>query len=77
MADKYQKVRNVSEKAADNEVRITERKPLGNYVKYILSQFRERNANEVILRSMGKTMDKIISIAEIVKYRVKGLHQIN
>ena len=74
MADKYQKVRNTYEKAQDNEVRITKRKPLGNYVKYVLSQFRERNATEVTLRSMGETMDKIVSVAEIIKYRVKGLY---
>ena len=67
MADKYQKVRNTSEKAQDNEVRITKRKPLGNYVKYVLSQSRERNATEVTLRSMGETMDKIVSVAEIIK----------
>jgi DNA-binding protein Alba len=73
----YRKVRNKSEAAADNEVRITKRKPLRNYVTYVLSQFRERGANEVVLRSMGETMGKIISVAEIVKYRVKGLYQIN
>jgi DNA-binding protein Alba len=77
MADKYRKVRNTPEKAPDNEVRITKRKPLRNYVTYVLSQFRERAATEVTLRSMGETMDKIVSVAEIVKYRVKGLYQIN
>jgi DNA-binding protein Alba len=77
MADKYRKVRNQPEKAPDNEVRITKRKPLRNYVTYVLSQFRERNATEVTLRSMGETMDKIVSVAEIVKYRVKGLYQLN
>ena len=74
MAEKYRKVRNTPEKAPDNEVRITKNKPLRNYVTYVLSQFRERNAVEVTLRSMGNTMDKIISVAEIVKYRVKGLY---
>lgn len=73
----YRKVRKDGEKAPDNEVRITKRKPLRNYVTYVLSQFRERNATEVTLRSMGETMDKIVSVAEIVKYRVKGLYQIN
>jgi len=77
MSDKYIKVRNTAEKAPDNEVRITKRKPLRNYVTYVLSQFRERNATEVTLRSMGETMDKIVSVAEIVKYRVKGLYQVN
>jgi len=77
MSNAYRKVRNTAEKAPDNEVRITKRKPLRNYVTYVLSQFRERNATEVTLRSMGETMDKIVSVAEIVRYRVKGLYQIN
>ena len=77
MADKYRKLKNLSERAPDNEVRITKRKPLRNYVTYVLSQFRERGATEVTLRSMGETMDKIVSVAEIVKYRVKDLYQYN
>ena len=52
-----------------NEVRITKRKPMSNYAKYVLSQFRERHATSVTLRQMGKNVDTIVSVAEIVKYR--------
>lgn len=48
-----------------------------NYVTYVLSQFRERGATEVTLRQMGREIDKIVTVAEIIKYRVKGLYQIN
>jgi len=37
MSEKYHKVRNTSERAPDNEVRITKRKPLRNYITYVLS----------------------------------------
>lgn len=72
MSQAYRKVRNTSEKAPDNEVRITQRKPLRNYVTYVLSQFRERGATEVTLRAMGNTMDKIVSIAENRQVQSKG-----
>ncbi len=78
MAQAYRKVRGPQERPTDaNEVRITKKKPLGNYAKYVLSQFRERGATEVTLRQMGRNLDTIVSVAEIVKYRVKGLYQIN
>jgi len=51
--------------------------PLSNYVEYVLRQFKEQGVTEIILKGVGETMGKIISVAEIVKYRVKGLYQIN
>ena len=78
MSSAYRKVKCPQERPTDaNEVRITKRKPLNSYAKYVLSQFRERGATEVTLRQMGKSVDTIVSVAEIVKFRVKGLHQIN
>jgi DNA-binding protein Alba len=78
MSAAYRKVKiPPAEKASDNELLITQKRPLRNYCAYVLSQFRERGATEITLRAMGNTMDKIVSIAEIVKYRVKGLYQIN
>ena len=75
--EKYQRVDKPREKAPDNEVRINKNTPMSNYVKYILSQFQEKGAEEVTIRSMGDAITKIVTIAEIIKYRVKGLHQIN
>ena len=78
MSSAYKKIKSPQEKPSDpNEVRITKRKPMNSYAKYVLSQFRERGATSVILRQMGKNVDTIVSVAEIVKFRVKGLHQIN
>ena len=78
MSQAYIKVKGEQERPTDaNEVRITKKKPLGNYARYVLSAFRERNATEVTLRQMGRNVDTIVSVAEIVKYRVKGLYQVN
>jgi hypothetical protein len=40
----YKRVEKAKERAPDNEVRINKQTPLSNYVKYILSQFSEKNA---------------------------------
>jgi len=78
MSQAYIKVRATQERPTDaNEVRITKKKPLGNYARYVLSAFRERKATEVVLRQMGRNVDTIVSVAEIIKYRVKGLYQVN
>ena len=78
MSNAYRKVKGPQENPSDaNEVRITKRKPMSNYAKYVLSAFRERGATEVTLRQMGRDVDTIVSVAEIIKYRVKGLYQIN
>jgi ribonuclease P/MRP protein subunit RPP25 len=75
--EKYSRVEKPREKAPDNEVRINKKTPMTNYVKYIISQFKDKNANEVTIKSMGDAISKITTIAEIIKYRVKGLHQVN
>lgn len=75
--EKYQRVEKPRDRAPDNEVRINKNTPLSNYVKYVITQFREKEAKDVTLRSMGDAISKIITIAEIVKYRVMGLYQIN
>lgn len=72
--EKYHRVDKPREKAPDNEVRINKNTPMNNYVKYVLSQFQEKGAEEVTIKSMGDAITKITTIAEIIKYRVKGLH---
>ena len=42
-----------------------------------MTQFNECGAKKVYLIAMGEAIYKVITIAEIVKYRVPGLHQIN
>lgn len=39
--------------------------------------FNERKYTNVTLSAMGQGINKVATIAEIVKHRVKGLHQLN
>jgi DNA-binding protein Alba len=62
---------------ADNEVRVNRDTPTNNYVKYVMTQFNECGAKKVSIVAMGDAIYKVITIAELVRYRVKQLHQIN
>lgn len=75
--EKYEKVKKSQDRPEDNEVRIGNNSRVGAQVKYIISQFNDKDAKEVILRTVGGAITKIITIAEVVKHRVKGIHQLN
>ena len=75
--EKYTRVQKPKPKAPDNEVRVTKKSNIPGAAKYIISQFRDKNVETVFIKSMGVAISKITTIAEIVKYRVAGLHQFN
>ncbi len=75
--EKYEKVKKSQDRPQDNEVRIGNNSRIGAQVKYIISQFNDKGAQEVVLRTVGGAITKIITIAEVVKHRVKGIHQLN
>ena len=44
-------------------------KPLVNYVKSVVMQFRKNNSQEVIIKSRGKFISKAVDIAEVARRR--------
>lgn len=75
--EKYTKVKKEQDRPQDNEVRIGNNSRIGAQVKYIISQFNDKGAQDVTLRTVGGAITKIITIAEVVKHRVKGIYQLN
>jgi len=69
------------------EMRITTQGKIRNYITYANALFtvckgldrdspsQEKNSQVISLLAMGKAISKAISIAEIIKKRVPGLHQ--
>ena len=47
------------------------------YVRYILQLFNQNEFKSVTISSLGNTITKAVSVAEMVKHRVPGLHQEN
>lgn len=75
--DRYQRVPvpREPEEHAENEVRITSQGKSRSYISYGTNLLSEKGHTSVILKAMGKAINKTVTIAEIMKRRIAGLHQ--
>lgn len=79
--EKYRKVENknkVDDKPKENEIRITAQGKLSRYVGYAvrLLENQEKPVKELVLKAMGRAINKTVTLAELIKRKVFGLHQI-
>jgi len=51
---------------ADNIVFVGS-KPISNYVKSVIFQFKKKNSNSVTIKSRGKFISKAVDVAEIAR----------
>lgn len=64
------------EKTEENELRITSGGKPRNYITNGHAILTEKGHTSLTLRAMGKAINRTVAIAEILKRRVPGLHQI-
>jgi len=77
--DKYRRVEKPKpqeEPINENEIRITTQGKMRNYISYASNLFQEKQEKTVVLKAMGRAINKTVTIAEILKRRVPKLHQI-
>ncbi|WOK94672.1 ribonuclease P protein subunit p25-like protein isoform X1 [Canna indica] len=76
--DRYQKVEKPREDTQinENEIRITTQGRMRNYITYAASLLQEKGSDEIVLKAMGRAINKTVMIAELIKRRIVGLHQI-
>ncbi|GAB2215958.1 hypothetical protein Droror1_Dr00023722 [Drosera rotundifolia] len=76
--DRYQRVeRPRAETPIDeNEIRITSQGRMRNYITYAMSLIEEKGSNEIVFKAMGRAINKTVTIVELIKRRIVGLHQI-
>ncbi|KAG8650200.1 glycine-rich RNA-binding protein 1 isoform X2 [Manihot esculenta] len=76
--DRYQKVEKPKAETAinENELRITAQGRMRNYISYALSLLQDKGTDEVVLKATGRAINKTVMIAELLKRRIVGLHQI-
>lgn len=60
----------------EDEVRITSMGRMINYVNYAAKLLGEEEKNTIKIKATGNAIAKAVTLAEIVKRRFKGLHQI-
>lgn len=59
----------------DDEVRVTTGGKIRDVVEYSLARLEDASQGRVTLAGVGKAITKVITVAEILKRRVAGLHQ--
>jgi DNA-binding protein len=77
--DEFDDANGVDEVDADeNDVRVTAQGRLKSYVAYVLNMFAstEKPTDDVILRGIGRAINKVVTLAEIIKRSVPSLHQV-
>ncbi|KAK9287158.1 hypothetical protein L1049_015569 [Liquidambar formosana] len=75
--DRYQRVEKPKTQTPinENEIRITAQGRMRNYIAYATTLLQEKGSNEIVLKAMGRAINKTVAIVELIKRRIVGLHQ--
>ncbi|KAF3788663.1 Ribonuclease P subunit p25-like protein [Nymphaea thermarum] len=75
--DRYQRVEKPRDETPinENEIRITTQGRVRNYITYATTLFQEKGSKEIVLKAMGRAINKTVMIAELIKRRIADLHQ--
>ncbi|KAF8113707.1 hypothetical protein N665_0046s0056 [Sinapis alba] len=75
--DRYERVAKPKDETpiAENEIRITSMGRARNCITYAMALLQEKGSDEVIFKAMGKAINKSVTIAELIKRRIPGIHQ--
>ncbi|KAJ8762300.1 hypothetical protein K2173_007457 [Erythroxylum novogranatense] len=76
--DRYQRVEKPKAETPidENEIRITSQGRMRSYISYAMSLLQEKGSNEIVFKAMGRAINKTVTIVELIKRRIVGLHQI-
>ncbi|XP_047325842.1 ribonuclease P protein subunit p25-like protein [Impatiens glandulifera] len=59
-----------------NEIRITSQGRMRNYITYAMTLLQDKGSNEIVFKAMGRAINKTVTIVELIKRRIVGLHQV-
>ncbi|XP_075485596.1 uncharacterized protein LOC142525250 [Primulina tabacum] len=76
--DRYHKVEKPKMETPidENEIRITSLGRMRSYITYAMSLLQEKESDEIVFKAMGRAINKTVTIVELIKRRIVGLHQI-
>ncbi|KAL3514807.1 hypothetical protein ACH5RR_027524 [Cinchona calisaya] len=76
--DRYRKVEKpkVETPIDENEIRITSQGRMRSYITYAMALLQEKGSEEIVFKAMGRAINKTVTIVELIKRRIVGLHQI-
>ncbi|TXG60484.1 hypothetical protein EZV62_015057 [Acer yangbiense] len=67
--DRYQRVEKPKPETPinENEIRITTQGRMRNYITYATTLFQDKGSSEIVLKAMGRAINKTVMIAELIK----------
>ncbi|KAF7140784.1 hypothetical protein RHSIM_Rhsim06G0013500 [Rhododendron simsii] len=76
--DRYQKVEKPRAETPidENEIRITSQGRMRSYITYAMTLLQEKGSTEIVFKAMGRAINKTVTMVELIKRRIAGLHQI-
>lgn len=79
MADKYRRVDKTQENLPHNEIRVKGGVGIGRYLKraHELLHQTENSEDTIIIKGVSNAVESAVKLAELIKHRIKGLHQLN
>jgi DNA-binding protein len=78
MAEAYRKVLKTEESIPTNEIRVKRGAQIGRYLKRAWDLFEgEDKQDTIVIKGMSNAIQSAVNLAELVKHRFKGIHQIN
>ena len=72
--DKYKRVHSKREAVPDGIIRVNSTINARKFIEQVLKEFNEKKKDSVTLSSLGEAITKTVTIAEIAKHRIPGLH---
>jgi len=75
--EKYRRVEKSQDAASrdENEIRVSAMGVVSAYVTVALAMLGEQDKKQVVIAGSASTITKAVTLAEVIKRRVKGLHQ--
>ena len=78
MADAYKKMKKIQETLPPFVIRVERNVDIGRYLKRAHDLLNEKDhAQTVVIKAVSNAVESAVKLAELIKHRVKGLHQIN
>jgi DNA-binding protein len=75
----YRKIAKVEDPLPQNEIRVRKGVGIGRYLKraWELLNAPEGSDETIVIKGVSNAVQSAVNLAELVKHRVKNLHQIN
>ena len=73
---KYKKREEIVEKSGENEMRITTKGTISNFISYAGKTLTEKNEPRITIKASGNAITKACTVSNVLVHKIKGLAQI-